>query len=151
MKKIILFSAVALWMLIVCSCEQNNNEDVVYPNAKIIKELPILYGDYTKSGEIVLIQSQKELENRLNNSPELIKELDVDFEKYSLIMGTQTFNQGVAQLKHSFIHKQDNKYSYLLTVELNDATVVCTIVFGIVIDKTPNSSDIELEIINGNS
>ncbi len=151
MKKIVLFSAIALLLFALSSCEKKEiEEEVILPNAKITKTLPIMYQSAKseikiENGKIVIINSKKELNDLFKNS-NLPKYLaNVDFNKNSVIVGTYLSNYGVDKLEHKFV-KIEDKYEYTLTVIQNFACVMERVGFGIVVEKIPSNSEVIFKV-----
>ncbi len=144
MKRIITILALFL-CLGSTGCEDKENNDI-YPDAKIIKELSLIYnGNIFKNREYILINSQQDLNNIFNKEkPSSLP--NIDFNKHSLILGEYAHYQGISGLEHLFTKISGKKYEYIVTVweAANLSPEAAT--FGIVINKIPSDSEIVFKI-----
>ncbi len=149
MKRIFLVSTLLLLLLAIVGCEKEENKDKIkLSDVKIVKELRVNAGS-CKNGEIVVINSQKELNDIYKNSS-VPKDLNnIDFNKNSVIIGSYGTTRGVYKIKHNF-SKVGDKYEYTLTITLDDTDVAQGVGFGIIIEKIPSNSEIifKVNVIN---
>ncbi len=143
--KMILFTVIVFSLMVGgAGCERNNN--ISYPDATIIKELPKItdIGSNTKS---LVMQSQKELESVFNkNELQRFEDLQqIDFSKYTLLLGCGSYGNEVSNMEHSFIKTGTKSYTYLLKVG-GDATRPNTFRYGILVEKLPNSAEVTFKI-----
>ncbi len=151
MKRIILFSAITLLIFATMSCEKKETEkELILPNAKITKTFSIMYQSAKneiniENGKIVIVNSQKEL-NEIFKEGYLTKELtNVDFTKNTVIAGRYATTNGVSKVEHKF-SKVGDKYEYILTIVLDDTCVAQGVGFGIIVEKIPNNSEIIFKV-----
>ncbi len=146
MRKIILFSALALLVFATVGCDKNKEEKERLPNAKIIKVLPnqIFSGVdciYGKMGEILIINSQEKL-NKIYKNANIPKKLEnINFDKETLVIGSCNSTNGVEKVEHQFI-KEGDKYKYILTVYQNYTDQVVHLKFATIVEKIPNNSEV---------
>ena len=126
-KKILLIISFLLILIGMGGCE---NENEIYPDATIIKELPKInvIGNNTKS---IVIQSQKELE--------------AVFNKNELLLGYGGYGNEVSTMVHSFSKTRTTSYIYLLKVG-GDATRPDVFRYGILVIKLPKSAEVIFKI-----
>ncbi len=151
MKKFIFFSTIALLAFATLGCEkEEKKEKVILPEAKIAETLPLMSSSGINkkthgAGEIVIINSQKEL-NEIFNKGYLPKELtNVDFTKNTVIVGSCGTAQGVSKIEHNFSKVKD-KYEYTLTIFYDLTHVAQCVGFGIIIEKIPNNSEVVFKV-----
>lgn len=152
--KTILLTATTLLCLLIggVGCEKEDN--TIYPEAVIIKELPVMYGALVEHGTVQLIQSQRELNKLFNGStPTFPEELtNIDFERNSLIIGATGDGRDVVKLEHHLRKKDSNKYHYSLNVMYSIAAIVIApFSFGVIVNKLPSEINIELEVTETNN
>ena len=139
--KMILFAVLALCMIGVMGCDDFDEYDV-----RIVKELPkiTVIGD---SRESFVIQSQKEVEEIFNKEDlQRIKVLqNIDFSKYTLLLGCGSYPNQVTNMIHSFRATGKNSYLYLLKVG-GLATRPDFFCYGIIVDKLPSSAKVTFKI-----
>ena len=146
MKRVITMSLIMLIILATVGCKK---EKAIYPEAVIIKELPVMYGAISEHGTVQLIQSQQELNKLFNgDAPTFPEELtNIDFEKSSLAIGTAGDGRDVGKLEHRIKKRDSNKYHYSLNVLYSDAAVVVgPFSFGVIVNKLPDEANIILEV-----
>lgn len=142
-KKMILFTVIALFLLIGgMGCER---EDETYPDAVIVKELPILpIGNNRNS---IVIQSQKEL--KAVYSSDILQHYDdlsnIDFSKYTLLLGYGGYGNEVSTMQHYFIKSGASSYTYLLKIA-GDATCPDSFRYGIIVGKLPKAAKVTFKI-----
>ncbi|MDO5616841.1 MAG: hypothetical protein Q4G16_11665 [Cruoricaptor ignavus] len=128
------------------SCDRNSDDNTIYPDAVIIKELPkiIPIGNHRES---VIIQSQSELETVFDTATlEQIEDLQgIDFSKYTLLLGYGTYGNEVTNLEHYYSKTASNTYTYLLKIA-GDATRPDVFRYGILVPKLPASAKVNFEI-----
>ncbi len=82
---------IALFLSIgMMGCEDNENNEEIYPNAKIVKELPLIQMEKSvcKEGKVIIINSKNELDNLFKDDdlPESLTA--IDFGKHTVILGS---------------------------------------------------------------
>ena len=141
----ILFITISLILLIgISGCD--NNEIVL--GIKINKELPILYsGCNLTEGQIVIINSQEDLDKIYKK--EYISQLpefqNIDFTKYSLIVGARSYKRGIAKLEHQLIKTGNTTYYYKLKICYSLTLPVGTFYYGIMVSKIPSDAKVYLD------
>ncbi len=148
MKRVIFLSAIALLTLAtVMSCDKEDKEEKnILPTAKITKKLPLMLNNPScKNGDIIIINSQQELDNVYQDSY-LPKDLtNVDFTKNTVIVGSYGTSRGVSKVEHNF-SKIGDKYQYTLTIFLDMTFVAEGVGFGIVVEKIPDNSEVMFKV-----
>ena len=141
MKKTLLFLPFLSIALCIVGC---NDDDTVYPDAVIVEELPKLYIGSNKSSFV--IQSQQELEKAFTlEELRQVEELQqIDFKKYTLLLGYGTYGNEVSSMEHYFF-KTETTYIYLLKIS-GLATRPDAFLYGILVEKLPNSTKVVFEI-----
>lgn len=124
----------------------DNNEIVL--GIKINKELPILYsGCNLTEGQIVIINSQEDLDKIYKK--EYISQLpefqNIDFTKYSLIVGARSYKRGIAKLEHQLIKTGNTTYYYKLKICYSLTLPVGTFYYGIMVSKIPSDAKVYLD------
>ena len=143
MKTKKVFLIVPFLFLIMGGCE---DKDGIYPEAIIVKELSkiTVLGNHTKS---VVVQSQKELKAVF--SEEELKRIDdlqqIDFSKYSLLLGYGSYANEVANMEHLFSKTTEMSYTYLLKIG-GAATRPDSFRYGILVSKLPKSAEVIFKI-----
>lgn len=141
-KKLLIIS----FLLILIGMGGCENENEIYPDATIVKELPKInvIGNNTKS---IVIQSQKELKAVFNkNELQQIEDLQqIDFSKYTLLLGYGSYSNEVSNMEHSFSKTRTTSYTYLLKVG-GDATRPDVFRYGILVIKLPKSAEVIFKI-----
>jgi hypothetical protein len=153
MKKLLLIPIIPILLLSLGLVGCSNDENIV--EVSIVKELPklITIGSNTNS---VVIQSREELEaiytaevrNAIYNAEELtlINDLlQIDFSKYTLLLGYGTYGNQVTNMEHSFTKTGSSTYTYLFKVA-GDATMPDVFRYGILVEKLPASTVVTFEI-----
>ena len=143
MKKTFLILPFLSIALCIVGC---NDDDTVYPDAVIVEELPKLYIGRNKSSFV--IQSQQELEKAFTlEELRQVEELQqVDFEKYTLLLGYTVTTTNAVTLEHSFFKTGVATYAYLLEVICGDASVMDAFLYGVLVEKLPISAKIVFEV-----
>ncbi len=151
---------VILLSLLLCigilGCEDKEDKKIIYPDIKIEKELPVIEikDSICKEGEIVVINSQKELDSLFkdNKLPQYLTA--VDFEKNTVILsslGALGRWLTTKKIQHTFTTEQNGKYTYAATVQftydVNAESNTIISLFGIIIEKIPLNSKVALAII----
>ncbi len=147
MKKLIVFSVLALLIFTTVGCEKNKEEKEILSDAKIVKTLSLKYlgESYGRVGEIMIVNSQEKL-NKIYKNATMPKDLEnIDFGKRTVVMGSYGAARGVSKLEHKF-SKVGDKYEYLLTITLNYTTVAPLFSFGIIAEKIPSNSEVVLKV-----
>ncbi len=146
--KILLFSGLLLILFNFSSCESGDDNSINSVDAKIVKEILIMGLQLLDDGTIATIQSQEGLNNLFNDDISKIPvELkNINFEQYTLILGTKCIGQGLYNLSHNFECKENNHYDYTITIMCNDFAEAPTFTFGVLVDKLPNNSNVVLHI-----
>ncbi len=146
--KVIIIAILTLFLFLNISCEKETiNDDNPYPNAKIIKELPFIYGNVCEQGKTIIINSQQELNsvwNSMDSVPDFLT--NIDFQSHTLILGTTGNGNEVSELNKQTFEKMGNnqyKYSVFVYYCLSNACVG-TFVCGIIVDKIPSNSQVAL-------
>ncbi|MDO5615079.1 MAG: hypothetical protein Q4G16_02735 [Cruoricaptor ignavus] len=127
------------------SCDRSSDDNTIYPDAVIIKELPKMpIGNHRES---VIIQSQSELETVFDTATlEQIEDLQgIDFSKYTLLLGYGTYKNQAVQMEHYYSKIGSNTYAYLLKVG-SDAPALDFFRYGILVPKLPTSANVNFEI-----
>ncbi len=145
MKRTVLFSVLVLLLFAMVGCEKKADNEVL-PEIKIKKILSgIPSKKISENGEIVIINSQEELNQLFPNST-LPKELvNLDFKRNTVILGNYGVHRGVAKVEHQF-GKVGDKYEYVLTIILDISFVAEGIGFGIIVEKLPNNSEVMFKV-----
>lgn len=139
-----MFAIISLFLLIVVGCKKEDN--ITFPDAIIIKELPKLY-ILSSSTESVVIQSLEELytmfgESELQRYEELQQ---VDFSKQTLLLGFCRYGNLVTDMRHYFAKTGERSYTYLLKIS-GDATMPDAFWYGIVVAKLPKEAEVSFKI-----
>ena len=139
MKNTLLSLPLLLLLLSIAGCS-----DIAYPDAVIVEELPKLYIGSNKSSFV--IQSQQELEKAFTlEELRQVEELQqIDFKKYTLLLGYGTYSNEVSNMEHYFF-KTGTTYIYLLKIS-GLATRPDAFLYGILVEKLPNSTKVVFEI-----
>ena len=122
--------------------------EVEISDAVIVKELPIMHfkGDM-EPGEKKVIRSQRELEWMF--SPEDFESLsflkDIDFSKYSLLLGVGTYFSQVKDMRHSFIRIAKKHYAYMVKVA-GDMMHPDTFMYGSIVRKLPKGAKVSFKL-----
>ncbi len=131
-------------LILGMGCEKEVN--TTFPDAIIIKELPKLtiLGKNTKS---IVIQSQKELNTVFSESElQRYEELQqIDFTKYTLLLGFSSYGNEVSNMQHSFIKTETNSYIYLIKIG-GLATRPDTFRYGVIVAKLPKAAKVVFKI-----
>lgn len=139
-------SGLLLTLLMIMGYSCDKTDDAIYPEAIIIRELPKLsgIGNHTES---VIINSQDELDAVFNTIALQREESlqDIDFSKFSLLLGYGTYGNEVSSMDHSFIKIKKNTYLYLIKVG-GDATRPDTFRYGIIVSKLPMAANVEFKL-----
>lgn len=127
--------------LLLSSCS-NDEDEVTYPReVKIVKELPLLYGSNTDRDTIMIIQDAVVLNDLYPSFP-----VSVNFNKQTLILGSRGYGRGIYSLDHLIQELTEGHYVYTLTIEYDLTLPVGVFMFGVVINKIPNDSEISLVV-----
>lgn len=119
-----------------------------FPDAFIVKELPLMEvkGDLN-AGEKKVIRSKKELEWLFNaeelESLSFLK--DIDFSKYSLLIGVGTYFSQVKEMQHSFICTAKKTYAYIIKVA-GDLMRPDTFMYGSIVKKLPKGAKVTFKM-----
>lgn len=142
-RKIFLMMPFLFLIMGIGGCEDKNE---IFPDATIVKELPKVnvIGNSTKS---IIIQSQRELEAVFSkNELQQVNDLQqIDFSKYTLLLGYGTYPNEVSNMEHSFSKTGTNTYTYLLKIT-GDATRPEAFRYGILVGKLPKSAKVIFKI-----
>ena len=144
-NKVLLFTILSLFLLIGgTGCKKEEN--ITFPDAIIIKELPKLY-ILSSNTESVVIQSQKELytmfgESELQRYEEMQQ---IDFSKSTLLLGFGRYGNLVSDMRHYFVKTGKRSYTYLLKIS-GDATMPDTFRYGVVVTKLPKEAEVTFKI-----
>ncbi len=151
MRKIVFFSAIALWIFAATGCEKES--PVVYPDAKIKGTLTFkvgqLFGYYEKA---YIVNSKAELETIFKNPVVPYDTLStVNFDESSVILASIEGVKTPYELTHSFKKIDKNEYQYSVSILYSAITFSSPFyVFGIIVEKIPSSSNIEFKLKNNN-
>ncbi len=144
MRKILFLVVITLGVFVATSCEKTG--DVIALDAKILKELPVMYGKVCEYGKTIVINSQNELDDLFTNDlPKCLS--DIDFEKSTVVLGTSGNGRDVYELRHDFKKIDNNHYEYNVFVEYYESSVVInTFICGVIVEKIPSDSEIILTV-----
>jgi hypothetical protein len=137
---------VLLFALVGAGCEKD--EDSI-TDLTIFKELPILYMGYNlENEETRVIKNQETLE--IIFSKDLIAQIttlqNIDFSKYDVLVGENSYRRGIAKLEHKFIKTGNHTYSYKLDV-FHDLTLPAgRFCYGIIVNKLPMEAVVNFEV-----
>ena len=114
------------------------------PEACIVQELPLMHvkGDLN-GGEKKVIRSRKELV-WLFTAEELesLSQLkDIDFSKYSLLIGVDTYFSQVKEIQHRFVRTAKKTYAYIVEVA-GGMIRPDTFMYGSIVKKLPKGAKV---------
>ena len=137
--------ALCLLLFLSLSCQSDEEELVELP---IHRELPVLYsGVSLGEKEFTVIRSEAELQATFSES--LIAEQsilkNVDFTKYSVLVGRGTYTRGIYELKHKWL-MQGGKRFYRLQVLYDDTLPAGIFYYGVLVDKMEEGIEIVFDV-----
>lgn len=146
--KTILFTVIALFLLIGgMGCEENEN--LIFTDAIIIKELPKMYlTGSIKQGEQKIIQSNKELltlfsQAEIDKFPDL---QDVDFDKQTLLIGCDSY-PNEANLIYEFSKKNAKEFIFRVEISGGATRPDGNFKYGIIVQKLPKTAIVNFNIV----
>ncbi len=155
--KILLCSGLLLILFSLSGCENGDDNSVNSVDAKIVKELPMMFMLFEGNNTFRVIQSQKELDLLFEQSKLPIKNLDeikeilkgIDFSRCSLILGNKYLPNLLnfdRDLQYKFRKISNKMYLYEVFYEMTDAETPSSFMHGIVVDKLPQDIEVELKL-----
>ncbi len=141
MKKIYFVIALFLSMGMV-GCDDKEDNKQMYPDAKIIKELPVMNGSCCEDGKTLIVNSQKELEDLFRGTKLPNPLANINFNTYTIIFSSLAGTPGVVGFRQEFIKIENNKYQYTLFVNFSIDNSAMPKTFGVVVTKIPSDSEI---------
>lgn len=158
-KSILSSLLLLLFSLSFTSCVEDNNVnnvnnvikyDIVNDDnadPKVVKEILMMYVQLLGDEQIATIQSQEELEQLFGSRTISVTLENIDFEKYTVILGTKGVCNGLSKLTHSFKYKENKTYEYTIKIICNCTCEAPTFTFGIIVEKLPVGSNVILKTI----
>jgi hypothetical protein len=115
----------------------------------MLAELPVIYqGCSLKEGNSTIVKNQTEFDTVFDAN--LVSSIDVlqniDFYKYDLLVGAESFTRGIIKLEHSFAKKSSSEFIYSVTVYYNLTLPAGTFFYGILVDKLPDNAKVNFVV-----
>ncbi|MFT3903743.1 MAG: hypothetical protein QM727_11255 [Niabella sp.] len=95
---------------------------------------------FTDGQSFLLINTQTDFESKLSPTPDCSPK--IDFDKYTLLIGTKMLNSGYSNIAYELKKiTKDSKYSLALkvTFTLNAATVISNVTYHVLMPKQPEN------------
>jgi hypothetical protein len=132
-----------IFFTLTLSCEKEN---ILLP---VEAELPIIYQGCTlKEGSSAVIKTQAGLDTIFNetciSSTYVLQ--NIDFTKYDLLVGADSYTRGIMKLEHSFYKNNPNEYIYSVTVYYDLTLPAGTFFYGIIVNKIPLDSKVNFVV-----
>lgn len=149
-----------LWTFIfsfmACTNATNDvSKEVFFEAVNHLNDCEIKVKDDLDEDEYLIINSIGELEKHLNLEEladteqciELTEELNIDFEKYTLLIGKQRLSaiEG-SLLSQEFVKVDKEKYVYRVRIENGGYTAIGQFRFGVIISKISPSAELIFDV-----
>ncbi len=145
MKRIIF---ILLFGVVFLGCSEKDDNKTVYPEMNIVKILPTHYemGDVFKIGDVKLFNSEEELQDVLGSRYWDKDLVNLDYQKYTVLLGRMGSKVVVKSLEHSLKKLGDKKYEYSLNMYYYKDAPNQTAFFMSVVEKLPTNSRVLLKV-----
>lgn len=133
--------------------DQTDIQSVDFTTLDHLNECSISIIDTENTDRYLVINSQEELDqyivfNHKDNGPciQLIEELDIDFSKWTLLVGRKRISHIEGELIKQDVFNLDNNITYEVTIKNGGYTAIGQFRFGVVIPKISKNTNVNFDI-----
>jgi len=122
-------------------------EEEVWPEAKIIKELPQMYVNAISIGSTWIVNNATTF-NEMFGTTDIEKYKDltsIDWNTQTLLVGRSFHTNLVNIFGHTFTRLNERSYHYKIEVDNTDATAIDDFMYGIIVKKLPFGANVVFE------
>jgi hypothetical protein len=138
-----------LMSFFLSACLKQPDSGTINIEKPIKTELPVMYsGSILKEGTKVVIHNKATLDSvftagQINNLTEL---QNIDFTKYDVLAGADTFTWGITELEHHLLQSANSIYIYKVYVHFDLTLQSGIFYYGIIIEKLPFGSHVIFDV-----
>jgi len=141
--KICVFVLLLASMLAGCNKENKGDDNLM------VKAFPVLYTGYNLLYQETAIIRDQEAFDKVYTK-EIVTQFaelqHIDFSKYDVLAGDNSYIQGIDKLEHKFIKTGNQSYLYNLDVFYNDALPAGRFCYGIIVKKLSLEATVKFEV-----